>query len=229
MQTSDYLKYIVEEIHSTVFATVDSGGRPVTCAIDMMDYDESGLYFLTAKGKNFYARLKANENIAFTAMKGEDTLSCVAVSVQGKAKEIGSDKLPDLFRKNPYMEKIYPDVRSRSALTVFKVYEGTGEWFDLSRLPVERAVFSFGGVQVKEDGYYVTDQCIGCKLCYSKCPQKCIDISKKPVVIRQEHCLDGGHCLEICPARAIERRQWDDAGTKGRLSDSLSAGGAKRI
>lgn len=79
----DYLRYIVEEIHSTVFATVDREGRPVTCAIDMMDYDGSGLYFLTARGKNFYERLKENENVAFTAMKGEDTLSCVAVSVRG--------------------------------------------------------------------------------------------------------------------------------------------------
>ena len=167
MQTRDYLKYIVEKIHSTVFATVDSEGRPVTCAIDIMDYDESGLYFLTAKGKNLYDRLKSNENIAFTAMKGEDTLSCVAVSVQGKAKEIGPDRLPDLFRKNPYMAKIYPDERSRSALTVFKIYEGTGEWFDLSKLPIERAGFSFGGAQEKETGYFVTDKCIGCKLCYS--------------------------------------------------------------
>ena len=94
MQANDYLQYIVEKIHSTVFATVDGEGRPVTCAIDIMDYDDSGFYFLTAKGKNFYDRLKANENIAFTAMKGEDTLSCVAVSVQGKAKEIGQEKLP---------------------------------------------------------------------------------------------------------------------------------------
>mgnify|MGYP005768017265 CR=1 FL=1 len=115
MQTKDYLKYIVEQIHSTVFATVDGKGRPVTCAIDIMDYDESGLYFLTAKGKNFYDRLKANENIAFTAMKGEDTLSCVAVSVQGKTMEIGTDRLPDLFRKNPYMEKIYACVNLSEA------------------------------------------------------------------------------------------------------------------
>ena len=33
-------------------------GEPVTCAIDIMDYDTDGLYFLTAKGKNFYNRLK---------------------------------------------------------------------------------------------------------------------------------------------------------------------------
>lgn len=206
MNIQETFAFIANQIHTAIFATVDSQGRPVTCAIDIMDYDENGLYFLTAKGKNFYNRLKDNDDIAFTAMKGEGTLSCVAVSVQGKAKEIGTDKLPDLFRKNPYMEKLYPDASSRRALTVFQIYEGSGEWFDLSKLPIERAGFSFGGIQVKKNGYFVTDKCIGCKLCYSKCPQKCIDITQKPVVIQQEHCLRCGNCFEICPARAIERR-----------------------
>lgn len=205
METVDYLKYIVEEIHSAVSATVDNMGHPVTCAIDLMDYDESGLYFLTAKGKHFYERLKANEHIAFTAMKGKDTLSCTAVSVQGKARELGPQRLPVLFEKNPYMARIYPDTASRSALTVFQIYEGSGEWFDLSKSPIERSSFSFGGIQAKTGGYYVTDRCIGCKLCYSKCPQKCIDITTKPVVILQEHCLHCGNCYEICPARAVER------------------------
>ena len=41
-------------------ATVDENGLPVTCAIDMMDSDENGLYFLTAKGKGFYDRLLAD-------------------------------------------------------------------------------------------------------------------------------------------------------------------------
>lgn len=206
MNVRDYFDFIVNQIHTTVFATVDREGLPVTCAVDIMDYDESGLYFLTAKGKNLYDRLKANENVAFTAIKGESTLSCIAVSVQGKAEEIGPDKLPELFRKNPYMEKIYPDAHSRRALTVFKIQEGTGEWFDLSKLPLERARFSFGGAQAKQDGYFVTSRCIGCKLCYSKCPQKCIDITQKPVVIEQDHCLHCGNCFEICPARAVERR-----------------------
>lgn len=52
----------------------------------------------------------------------------------------------------------------------------------------------------------MTDRCIGCRLCYFKCLQKCIDITRKPVVIAQEHCLHCGSCFEICPARAIERR-----------------------
>ena len=139
MQAKDYLQYIVKEIHSTVFATVDDKGRPVTCAIDMMGYDENNLYFLTAKGKSFYQRLKAHEDIAFTAMKGEDTLSCVAVSIQGKARELGQEMLPALLEKNEYMKRIYPGEQSRSALTVFQIYAGTGEWFDLSKLPIERA------------------------------------------------------------------------------------------
>ena len=67
MQVRNYLQYISEAIHSVVFATMDSKGRPITCAIDIMDYDENCLYFLTAKGKNFYDRLKNNENVAFTA------------------------------------------------------------------------------------------------------------------------------------------------------------------
>lgn len=206
METKDYLKYIVEEIHSTVLATVDEENKPVTCAIDMMDYDDHSLYFLTAKGKSFYDRLKANPNVAFTAMKGKDTLSSVAVSLQGKAKEIGAEKIPELFDKNPYMQKIYPGKESRLALTVFQIYEGVGEWFDLSKSPIERANFRLGQASIKETGYFVTSKCIGCKLCYSKCPQKCIDITRKPVIIDQSHCLHCGNCFEICPARAIERR-----------------------
>ena len=58
MTAKDYLDYIVNEIHRTIVATVDDEGLPVTAAIDMMDSDEKGLYFLTAKGKGFYDRQK---------------------------------------------------------------------------------------------------------------------------------------------------------------------------
>ena len=203
---TNYLKYIVEQIHTTVVATVDDVGHPVTAAIDMMDYDDRSLYFLTAKGKNFYDRLKKKESLALTGMKGEDTMSSVAVSLGGKVRELGTELLPRLFEKNPYMNEIYPDAASRTALTVFQIYEGTGEWFDLSKKPIERASFTFGEAKERQKGYFVTDRCIGCKLCYSKCPQKCIDIGVKPVIIHQKNCLHCGNCYEVCPARAIEKR-----------------------
>ena len=74
MESKDYLAYLVEEIHTTVVATVDDAGLPVTAAIDMMDADEGGVYFLTARGKGFYDRLKKRGVLALTGMKGEDTV-----------------------------------------------------------------------------------------------------------------------------------------------------------
>ena len=41
-------------------------------------------------------------------MKGEDTLSTVAVFIRGKVREFGCDRIPELFEKNPYMHQIYP-------------------------------------------------------------------------------------------------------------------------
>ena len=206
METKEYLKYIVEEIHTTIVATVDDEGLPVTAAIDIMDYDNDSLYFLTAKGKGFYDRLTKRQFLALTAMKGENTMSSVAVSIRGKVRDLGQDKIPELFKKNPYMHQIYPTEESMKALTVFQIYEGTGEWFNLSKKPIERASFNFGKVEIKREGYFVTDNCIGCGSCLSVCPQSCIITTGIPYVIEQEHCLHCGNCLNTCPAGAVVRR-----------------------
>jgi len=206
MTAKDYLRYVVDEIHTTVVATVDNEGLPVTAAIDMMDADDSGLYFLTAKGKGFYDRLRKREYLALTAMKGDDTMSSVAVSIRGKVRELGYEKIPMLFEKNPYMRNIYPTEESMKALTVFQIYEGTGEWFDLSKKPIERDSFIFGDAEKREEGYFITDACIGCGSCVSVCPQNCILTDSIPYVILQEHCLHCGNCLTVCPVGAVERR-----------------------
>ncbi|MBQ3437281.1 MAG: 4Fe-4S binding protein [Fusobacterium sp.] len=206
MKTRDYLGYIVKEIHTVTVATVDDEGLPVTAAIDMMDSDENSIYFLTAKGKNFYDRLKDKNFLAFTGMKGEDTLSRVAVSVRGKVRELGYEKITQLFEKNRYMYEIYPTAESRQALTVFQIYEGSGEWFDLSKKPIERASFAFGKENKKTSGYFITDDCIGCGKCVGVCPQNCIITATIPYVIEQNHCLHCGNCLTACPMNAVERR-----------------------
>ena len=59
MDAGACLRYLQREIHTAVAATIDTDGLPVTCAVDIMDADEGGLYFLTARGKGFYGRLKA--------------------------------------------------------------------------------------------------------------------------------------------------------------------------
>ena len=207
METAQYLKIICEEIHSVVVATLDTDGHPVTRVIDMMLHDDNSLYFLTAKGKEFYRQLMEQKYLSLSGMSGgEGSMSKKAVSVHGNVRNIGKEKLDEIFEKNPYMAEIYPEEESRMALEVFQLYQGQGDYFDLSTKPITRGNFSLGNAEQVQGGYYITDECQGCKICYSKCPQKCIDLSRKPLVIQQEHCLHCGNCMEVCPFGAVERR-----------------------
>ena len=115
---------------------------------------------------------------------------CLSVSIRGKVKEIGSERLQRLLDKNPYMYEIYPTEQSLTALMVFCLYEGQGEWFNLSKKPIERFSFSFGGGRMEIDVYFITDDCIGCGKCLSVCPQSCIVLNgQKRLSSRKTVCI----------------------------------------
>ncbi len=201
MTKLDYLRLLVDEIHSTTVATIGSDGHPQTRIIDMMYYDEDGVYFLTAKGKAFYEQLMNQQYVAISATKNK-----IAISLRGRVKNIGKKNLDIMFEKNPYMKEIYPG-DTREAIEVFWLYEAQGEYFDISNpSKIVRDTITIGEVNVTQTGYFVKNGCIGCKLCYSVCPQKCIDITSIPVVIDQKHCLHCGRCTEICLKQCIEKR-----------------------
>ena len=201
MTKMDYLKLLVDEIHSTTVATIGSDGHPQTRIIDMMYYDEEGVYFLTATGKTFYDQLMEQQYVAISATKDKR-----AVSLRGNVKNIGKKNLTLMFEKNPYMKEIYPG-DTWEALEVFQLYEAQGEYFDISNpSKIVRDTILIGKGEKIQIGYFVGQKCIGCKLCYSVCPQKCIDVSGKPVVIDQNHCLHCGRCAEICPKQCIQKR-----------------------
>lgn len=119
---------------------------------------------------------------------------------------LGNEKLDEIFIVNSYMQKIYPS-DTRSALQVFCLYEAQGEYFDISDPShIVRESIIIGEREEKQHGYFVGKNCTGCKLCYSICPQNCIDTSCKPVIIEQNHCLHCGRCVEVCPNQVIEKR-----------------------
>lgn len=201
MDTRYYLKQLVEEIHSATVATIGSDGHPQTRIIDMMLWDEKGVYFLTARGKAFYKQLMEQQYIAVSATKDK-----MAISLRGKVQNIGSDRLDEIFEKNTYMKEIYPQ-NTCDALEVFCLHQAQGEYFDISNpAHVVRESIVIGNAVLQRVGYFVGQGCIGCKLCYSVCPQKCIDVSGKPAVIDPHRCLHCGRCAEICPKQVIKKR-----------------------
>lgn len=203
----DFLSFLTDEIHTVIAASTNDDGLPVTCAIDIMDSDENSLYFLTAKGKGFYHRLEKRKFISITGVRGNDTMSSVAVSVRGHVEETDDTVLARLLEKNPYMLEIYPTEESRKALSAFRLYEGSGEFFDLSSKPIVRKNFSFGSTQSVREEFFITDRCTGCGKCLASCPQQCIDSTALPFCIHNENCLMCGMCMKSCPEKAAIRRK----------------------
>ena len=186
-----------------MLATIGRDRYPHTCAVDMMHRDELGIYFLTARGKDLYRRLMENPHISLTGIKGEDTMSSVALSLVGDVVEVGPGYLDVLLKENPYMLDIYPTEASRSALTVFRIHRGSGEWFDHSKKPIERPEFSFGDFCSGDSEYVISGSYAGCGTCLEVCPQSCIDDTAVPFRIRYENCLRCGNCASICPKGAV--------------------------
>lgn len=196
-----YIDILVNDIHSSTIATIDENSLPQTRVIDIMLYDNNGIYFLTAKGKAFYNQLMEQKYIALSATKNK-----IAISLRGRVKNIGTEKLNEIFEKNAYMQDIYPK-DTRNALEVFCLYEAQGEYFDISEPKnIIRDDIIIGKPKIYQSGYFVADDCILCQKCLEVCPQRCIDFLGKKAEINQKHCLHCGNCEKVCPKKCIIKR-----------------------
>lgn len=106
MKTNEYLSMLVEDFHSSTVATIGADGRPQTRVIDMMLWDEAGVYFLTAKGKEFYRQLMEQQYIALSATKDKRS-----VSLRGKSGISAPKNLTKFFLRILICRKFTLEIR----------------------------------------------------------------------------------------------------------------------
>jgi len=190
---------MLREIKSVVFSTVNNG-YPAARIIDLMYYDESGLYFISLNTKPFYKQLINNGKVAITGL----TKDYIQIRIVGDVKELNKEGLDRVYKENPEFENLFPKNEEQGTMSVFQVYKGIGEVFDLSGKinKMNRRRFAFGGETVNEAGLKITDKCIACGKCEKKCPFNAIE-EGKPYYINPRLCDECGICYSVCPVGAI--------------------------
>lgn len=187
------------------FATVGEDGSPQIRNISAIHYEEDGLYFFTARGKDFCRQLLSDGRVqilGYTKYKEMIRLSGEAYPVE---EDIQRKWIDTIFTEQPYLANVYPG-NTKNIGIVFSIKEASIEYFNLGVHPIFRETYSMGNIEKPVRGYHIGSRCIGCGTCKMHCPQGCIQ-DGKPFYIEQEHCLHCGNCMEHCPVQAVEKRK----------------------
>jgi Uncharacterized conserved protein len=185
------------------FATVDAEGSPQIRNISAIHYEADGMYFFTARGKNFCRELLENRKVqilGYTRFKQMIRLSGKAVPAPEEEQKEWMDLI---FEEQPYLANVYPG-DTREIGIIFCIRDMEIEYFNLGVNPIFRETYTMGDRRQTPKGYCITDACVGCGTCTGVCPQRCI-MEGFPYRIQSEHCLHCGACFESCPAKAIMR------------------------
>jgi len=193
----------LEYVGVLAFATVDGHGAPQVRNISAIHYEPDALYFFTARGKHFCRELLSDGRVqvlGYTKYKEMIRLSGRAVQVADSEQ---ARWLDTIFTEQPYLANVYPD-DTRKIGIIFCVRDFTIEYFNLGVNPIFRKTYTVGHGQAEEKGYVITDDCIGCGACVSRCPQRCIQPGTS-YRIEPSNCLHCGSCFERCPVQAIKK------------------------
>ena len=127
--TEKYIEKILTETPNVTISTVDENNRPYSRIVQLLMREGDKLYFLTEKGKRFYEQLIRNPYVSITGFKG------FSINIQGKVRTCGREVIDKALEKNEYVaNNVLPNEEMRQQAEIFELYEGEGEYIDLSIL-----------------------------------------------------------------------------------------------
>lgn len=183
------------------FATTDEEGKPQVRNISAIHFENDGLYFFTARGKDFCRELLSKPDVQILGYTKYKEM----IRLSGKAFSVPQDEqnnwITIIFNEQPYLANVYPG-DTRSIGIIFCIRDFEIEYFNLGVNPIFRESYTVGKGITTKKGYFITDSCTGCGSCIDVCPQRCIE-EGSPYRIQPEHCLHCGNCFENCPSLAV--------------------------
>lgn len=205
MKKKEILDIIDQKMQTVVIFAVIDQGLSFSSIINLI-VENDKIYFFIAYGNELYNVLKKSPVISLTGYFNQTQVSMQTLFLSGKVQEISWDECHDKIKKDKIISRLYKNPKSLNILHGFEIYDYQGEYIDYGQDSIQRHYFS-SSLPMIAYGYFADSQCIYCKACYRVCPQKCIDISVKPVKINIEQCLQCGKCAQICPRRAISKTE----------------------
>ncbi len=200
------------------FATINNG-YPETRMVELLTYDEDGLYFFTMKTKPFYKQLIEHKKVSMCGMSvdprmkwlDEDTPYTAPgyfIRATGDVREFSIEQA--LAKKDSRFNYLISDNKRYPQITGFCLHSFYGEVYDYDfekenrGHKLERVRFSFGNMPYIPAGLSIDEaKCISCGKCEKNCSFDAIYKEKNFYKINGNRCDECGNCYTICPSKAI--------------------------
>ncbi len=207
-----------DKIGSITMTTMD-GEYPSSRIVQILTYDDNGLYFFTMSSKPFYKQLIETGKIALCGLSAPSEVEWVDedtpysapgyfIRLTGDVREFTLQDAID--SKDPRFNYIIEDNKRYPLVTGFCIYNFRGEIYDYDfekekrDYKLDRVRFAFGEMEKEPVGLTILkEKCVACGKCVKTCSFTAIYKDGDKYAINGNKCDECGNCFNTCPAKAV--------------------------